>query len=423
MLTNQMDNRQILNFYKRQIENDFLLFWEKAVDEKNGGIFTCFNNQGTELVSKNKYTWSQGRFIWLWSRLIQMIEKGEISGDQEQLKRQALNACNFLKKNVFLDNGNCAYMLDEVGNKMRSKEGVYDSSIYADCFVVIGFAEYAKAASDENFLQLAFNTYYNIITRVQLGNFRTDPYPIPQNYKAHSILMIILNVTAELLTAARQFRHTKSKEFEMRIQNLINDILNKFCRSDFTICEMMPSQPNNELLARHVNPGHTLECMWFVIDAAKKINILDKVVDKVAKIAMKTLELGWDQEFGGLLRFVDYKGGRPTGDKKGYAYEQLIIDTWDTKLWWPHSEALYSTLLLYYLTDDKVFLDWYRKFHSYVFSTFPNKDRQVGEWIQIRDRQGKPIDKVVALPVKDPFHILRNFILIVELLYPMVEEK
>ena len=31
-------------------------------------------------------------------------------------------------------------------------------------------------------------------------------------------------------------------------------------------------------------------------------------------------------------------------------------------------------------------------------------------------RDGSPQEKVVALPVKDPFHIMRNMILILELL-------
>jgi N-acylglucosamine 2-epimerase len=40
----------------------------------------------------------------------------------------------------------------------------------------------------------------------------------------------------------------------------------------------------------------------------------------------------------------------------------------------------------------------------------------VREWLQIRTRDGAPQDKVVALPVKDPFHITRNLVLILELL-------
>jgi N-acylglucosamine 2-epimerase len=41
-------------------------------------------------------------------------------------------------------------------------------------------------------------------------------------------------------------------------------------------------------------------------------------------------------------------------------------------------------------------------------------ERTVREWIQIRDRAGRPLQKVVALPVKDPFHIMRCFMLAVE---------
>jgi len=71
---------------------------------------------------------------------------------------------------------------------------------------------------------------------------------------------------------------------------------------------------------------------------------------------------------------------------------------------------------MYTITGDKTFLQLYEKTHAYVFTTFPNPDETIGEWIQIRDRQGKPIERVVALPVKDPFHIIRNILLIIELI-------
>ena len=48
--------------------------------------------------------------------------------------------------------------------------------------------------------------------------------------------------------------------------------------------------------------------------------------------------------------------------------------------------------------------------------TLPNRINDRGEWIQIRDRAGKPENRVVALPVKDPYHIMRNLLLILEIL-------
>ena len=77
---------------------------------------------------------------------------------------------------------------------------------------------------------------------------------------------------------------------------------------------------------------------------------------------------------------------------------------------------LYATLLAYSLTRDEEFISLYNMVHHYAFKTFPNENDEIGEWIQIRDRKGRPINKVVALPVKDPYHILRSMILILELL-------
>ena len=83
------------------------------------------------------------------------------------------------------------------------------------------------------------------------------------------------------------------------------------------------------------------------------------------------------------------------------------------KLWWPHSEVLYLFPLLYKLTGNKEMKLLYEKSADYIFSVFPNNEE--GEWNQICRREGIPEEKVVALPVKDPFHIMRSFIKIIEL--------
>ncbi len=88
--------------------------------------------------------------------------------------------------------------------------------------------------------------------------------------------------------------------------------------------------------------------------------------------------------------------------------------TWDTKLWWPHAEALYTMLLLGLRTGRNDIMERHERLHAYVMATFP---AGAGcEWIQIRDRAGKPLDQTVALPVKDPFHIARALLLSMELL-------
>ena len=68
------------------------------------------------------------------------------------------------------------------------------------------------------------------------------------------------------------------------------------------------------------------------------------------------------------------------------------------------------------LTEDPAYLEIHDRTLDYVKKHFINPDRSIGEWIQILTREGKPQEKVVALPVKDPFHITRNLLLICELL-------
>ena len=75
---------------------------------------------------------------------------------------------------------------------------------------------------------------------------------------------------------------------------------------------------------------------------------------------------------------------------------------------------LYLFLKMFFLTGDDEYLSLYKKVEEYTFSTFPS-DKNT-EWVQIRNRKGEEDDRVVALPVKDPFHILRDFLKIVMLL-------
>ena len=65
-----MNQKPSKDFYRAVINETLFPFWDKAVDRKNGGIFTCFHNSGANLLARDKYTWSQGRFLWMWCRYI-----------------------------------------------------------------------------------------------------------------------------------------------------------------------------------------------------------------------------------------------------------------------------------------------------------------------------------------------------------------
>ena len=404
--------------YRDLIENDLFRFWSGAFDEKNGGIYTCFTNDGSRLVSTDKYVWSQGRMLWVVSRLYEMGRRGLVSVDLPFLARQAENTCRFLLEHAVLpeQDGVCAYLLDERGEKKESISGKgFYTSYFVDCFVIMGLFEYSRVFRREEALEQALSLYGRMMSYLDRGEIRSEPYPVRPGYFPHSKSMILCNVCCVARDALRSCGNPRAEEFESAARDRMNEILTRcYDPESGLIREMIgPREESDSVLARHFTPGHTNECMWFCMEAAEDDA---DALKRIYEIVGNNFEAGWDRECGGVFRFLDREGGKPRGRMLGDAYEDLIVDTWDTKLWWVHAESLYTSLRCFLQTGDPVFRGWYEKTESYVFRHFPNPNREIGEWIQILDRQGRPLDKVVALPVKDPYHILRDVMLIVELL-------
>lgn len=408
-----------LSFYREHLYGTIMPFWlEKAMDKEYGGYFTCFNGYGDQLVSTDKYTWSQGRMVWLLSKLAEMEE------DPAQYLSLAQSGYEFLRDHSFLPSGHSAFLLTRDGTPKEPTQGQgYAISTYADCFVVLGFAKYAAMGRDREALDLALKLYNSITRRYENWEFLTNPEPLPTGYKAHGIPMILLNTSQELLCAAEKFSHPDTEVIANSCHRLAEDLMSNFIREDGTIRELVHDSLDADtyLLSRYVNPGHSLEDMWFLMHHALKLGgkRQQEIIDTACKVVKRAFQLGWDQEYGGLYHFVDANGGRPQGDVGVFADHPLtkkLLEGWSDKLWWVHSEAVYVTLLGYTLTKNPDLRELYEQVHDYTFRTFPHPDPAVGEWIQIRDRQGQPMDKVVALPVKDPFHVSRNLILLIELL-------
>lgn len=406
---------QSLQFYQDHLFNNIMKFWlDNAIDYEDGGYYTCFNVTGEKLISTDKYVWSQGRFIWVLSKL------AELTGEHDKYLSLAKLGVDFLKKNCFLENGNCAFLLTKTGDKKESIPGAgYDISSYVDCFVALGFSKYAEMTKDREILELALDTYDSLCERINTGTFRSEPYSLPKGYKAHSVPMNMVNTGQTLVKALAVFKHDRTEEIRGRITYYVQDIMNNFVKDRYLL-EMIGEDNKvvDSILGSYINPGHTLEDMWFMLRYT--IEKDDRgLIQRAVDLSKNAFKIGWDKEYGGLFLYVGLRGGQPAGKIDGLENDKTVKkleNDWDNKLWWVHSEALYALLLEYELTGDNSLLNYYKQVYDYTFKTFPNPNREVGEWIQINDRQGKPVQKVVALPVKDPFHITRNLILLIELL-------
>ena len=103
--------------------------------------------------------------------------------------------------------------------------------------------------------------------------------------------------------------------------------------------------------------------------------------------------MGWDGKYGGIYYFRDCKG-LPCPH-----YEH------DMKLWWPHTEAIYATLLAYHLTGKEHYLTWHDKIHDWAYRHFP--DAQHGEWFGYLHRDGSNSSTLKGNMWKGPFHLPR----------------
>jgi len=422
-----MTLEELKRFYVDHLFNTLISFWMRfGVDHENGGFFTCFNNTGDVLKSKHKYIWSQGRFLWMLSRLVYAFQGYTSDENLREIQRAAEKGAHFLKEYALLPNGNCAWVVDETGKPiLTNRDGSikepapgdeYDLGISADEFLIYGMGEFARAANQPEYFDFALKLFDSVWERLSTGRFRSFPHDKPTGFKTHGKSMIMLETAQELADVARFFNHPSAERLEKIARDSMQETLTVFVKKDRQVLLEALKEDNrtayDEMLGSYFNPGHALEDAWFLMHFAAKVQDRESLHTATQIVRWKTTR-GWDEEYGGLPQFLHVDGGKPKGivaerNRDDHMIAELT-ENWSNKLWWVHSEALYALILAYEHTRDSWFMDTYWKFHEYVFKTFPNPDKRIGEWIQIRDRQGRPEDKVVALPVKDPYHITRAF--------------
>ena len=366
--------------YKTELLDSILPFWMKhSLDQQNGGFFTCLDQFG-HVYDTDKFIWLQGRQVWCFAYMYNNIEK-----KQEWLDI-AKHGADFLIKHGRDEEGNWYFSLTAEGKPL-----VQPYNIFSDCFATMAFAALDKASPSEEYKKIALTTFDNIIARRQntKGKYNKN-FPGTRSLKNFSLPMILCNLSLEL-------EHIIGKE---KVNELVPDIIHEVMEVFY--------QPKLGLVLENVNvdgsfadcfegrlmnPGHTIEAMWFIMDLGIRLN--DKsLIDKAVTIMLNTLEYGWDKEYGGIFYFLDIQGHPP---------QQL---EWDQKLWWVHVEALVALVKGFQHTGDLRCKEWFEKVNDYTWSHF--KDEQYGEWFGYLNRRGEVLLPLKGGKWKGCFHIPRS---------------
>lgn len=375
-------NKELVQFsslYQQELLKNILPFWLKySRDNKNGGYFTCLDRKGN-VYDTDKFMWLQGRGVWCFSYMYNHVEK------KPEWLEMALLGADYMEKHGRDKNGNWYFSLTAEGQPL-----VQPYNIFSDCFATMAFASLDKVCPNERYKKIALDTFENIIKRQSnwKGLYNKN-YPGTRTLKNFSLPMILCNLALEM-------EHLIGKErVDSFIPSVIHEVMDVFYQPDLgLILENVFEDGSfcDSFEGRVINPGHGLEAMWFVIDLGKRLND-SLLIEKAKNIVLRTLEYGWDNEFGGIFYFLDIKG---------HPSQQL---DWDQKLWWVHVEALVALAKAYQVTGDERCATWFEKVHEYTWNHF--RDKEHDEWFGYLNRRGEVLLTAKGGKWKGCFHIPR----------------
>lgn len=380
------------SFYKekfnRTLFEDFVSFWEKFSPDTLYGGFLCGFDRDGELFFEDKSVWQQGRSLWMFSKLYNEF------GAKPEWLRIARSGYDFINKYCFDENGHMYFKVTRDGKPLINRR-----YYYSEAFAIMGYVEYYIATKDEEVKQRAVELYKKMhYYYTTPGCFPPKVNPETRNNKGHSIVMIMLNVSQHMK------RIDSDPIYDKVIDDSIYKITNHFIKkNEKALFETVG--PNGERLnspeGRLINPGHSMETAWFLMSEA--INRKDSaLMEKAIKVTEWSLELGWDKEKDGIFYFVDIEN------------KPVLSLEWDMKLFWPHCEALIALLYAYWYTGEEKYFDWFERITKYIYKYFPDEGHL--EWFGHLHRDGTPISYIKGSDWKGPFHNVRAFMLITQLL-------
>ena len=376
-----MNFQQLEKQYRDELLQNVIPFWlEKSQDKEFGGYFTCLDRQGN-VFDTDKFIWLQGREVWLFSMLYNRVEK------RQEWLDAAIQGAEFLKKHGHDGNLNWYFSLDRQGNPL-----VEPYNIFSYTFATMAFGQLSIATGNKEYEEIAKKTFDIILSKQANPKGKwSKAYPGTRSLKNFALPMILCNLALEIEPLLDE------AFIKQTMETCIHEVMEVFLRPELggIVVENVNADGSlsDTFEGRHLNPGHAIEAMWFIMDLGKRLN-RPELIEKAVQTTLTMLNYGWDKQYGGIYYFMDRKGCPP---------QQL---EWDQKLWWVHIETLISLVKGYQLTGSKECLAWFEKVHNYTWQHF--KDPEYREWWGYLNRQGEVLLDLKGGKWKGCFHVPRG---------------
>lgn len=375
-----MDFKELAKLYKNELLDNVVPFWlTYSQDTQFGGYFTCLLRNG-QVFDTDKFIWLQGRQVWFFSFLYNKVEK------RKEWLECAIQGGEFLKKYGHDGNFNWYFSLTRDGKPL-----VAPYNIFSYTFAAMAFGQLSIATGNKEYEKIARKTYGRILEKMKNPKGQWDKIISgSRDLKGFALPMIMCNLSLEIEKVLDR------DVMEQTIELCIHEVMDVFYRPELGVIVenvTMDNQLSDSFEGRLLNPGHSIEAMWFMMDLGERLNRLD-LIQKSVDISLKMLRKGWDEQYGGIFYFMD---------RLGYPTQQL---EWDQKLWWVHIETMISMLKGFLLTGNTDCLNWFEKVHDYTWAHF--KDPEYPEWFGYLNRQGEVLLPLKGGKWKGCFHVPRG---------------
>ncbi|MDD3430176.1 MAG: AGE family epimerase/isomerase, partial [Oscillospiraceae bacterium] len=284
-------------------------FWlQHGMDKVNGGVYTCLDRTG-RVYSTDKSVWMQGRCGWIFAYLCRVY------GVKQEWLQASKSCLDFMEAHC-INRGADDRMYFQVtaeGKPLRQRRYCFSEGFYA-----IANAEYYGVTGEEIYLQRARKAY-SMIYKLNNGLMKDPtglgPKGIPETRSGRGLAnpMIFLNITSVL----RRVDPAHTEEYDKYSAQCAEQIFKYHVKKDLN-CTLENVGLNGEVWTdvtegRIVNPGHDIECSWFLMEYANYLGgqAGAKLHEDAQWVFNTAINAGWDKEYGGLLYFIDALGNPP----------------------------------------------------------------------------------------------------------------
>jgi mannobiose 2-epimerase len=360
-----------------------------AIDPDNGGVLGWLDRAGKPIPPGTKSLVQQARVVWSFAAAYRRYPN-------PTYRQIATHTLRFMRKRLAdPEHRGFFWMTDRRGrvtNRMKH--------MYGQAFAIYALGEYARAFSDEQAEQEAFDLF-DLVERKAHDAARGGYYeafssdwlplsdPLPRGLGARGVKT--LNTHIHILEALATLYALRSDDrVRDRIEELIDLFTTRIVDADCGYANHNFSEAWVPVAPGWTTYGHNIELSWLLVEAAESVGRADEPAVTRTSIALAehTVRYGCDDDQGGV-----FAGGPIAGRAASRK-----------KVWWVQAEALVGFLNAWQMTAEPKFWDAFDRQAHYVFDRFV--DAEHGEWFNTIKSNGRIAGKK-ANEWKAPYHVAR----------------